>query len=64
MSKVIYVPPMFRREEIVDKVTSKGNGKLDRDAYMLGKNDGIRDCINHLRQQGLIVEEYDSERHE
>ena len=62
MSKVVYVPRMFPRNEIVERV--KSSGKLERDSYMLGRNDGIRDCINYLRQQGLIVEEYDSERSE
>lgn len=56
---VLIVPKKGERI-VTEGMKEKG---LDRDAYRLGKHDGIRDCIHYLKQQGYVVEEYDSEKH-
>lgn len=59
MDRLLIVPK--KGERVVTEEMKKGT--FHRESYRLGVHDGIRDCIHYLKQQGYVVEEYDSEKH-
>lgn len=60
MYRPLIVPKMGKQP----KFSQDEKLAFDQNSYDLGRYTGIRDCIHYLKQQGYVVEEYDSDKHD